>query len=107
MRKKLPIPSILKDAEEVRRVFNEGGFERDAKLGLLIVEVADSRPAKDSSIRNWVPGTLSQNVYYLNKDGEILAKAHRYLRPDGDLAASGKPDPKRVFDGECYLVVGV
>ncbi|MCC6368424.1 MAG: hypothetical protein IT165_33275 [Bryobacterales bacterium] len=107
MRTKLSIPSILKDAGEVRRVFNEGGFERDAQLGLLTIEVADSRPATDSSIRNWAPGTLSQNIYYLNKNREILAKAHRYLRPDNTLAASGMPDPKRVWDGTNYLVVKV
>lgn len=26
--------------------------------------------------------------------GVEIARAHRYLRPDGTLGASGKPDPK-------------
>jgi hypothetical protein len=33
-----------------------------------------------------------------------MAKAHRYLRPDGKLAASGMVDPKRVVrDGVMYI----
>lgn len=35
-----------------------------------------------------------------------LAIAHRYLRPDGRLGASGRPDPKWVFkDGIIYAVL--
>ena len=47
-------------------------------------------------------GTRSQMVAYLEaRDGRIrqLARAHRYLRPDGNLGGSGKrlPDPKEVL----------
>lgn len=52
------------------------------------------------------PGTRSQRVEYWDSTGSELVKVatcHRYLRPDGSLGASGKPDPKRVFhDGEVF-----
>jgi len=47
--------------------------------------------------------TRTQMVSYLVEGCEV-ARAHRYLRPDGTLGASGKPDPKLVFDGERIYV---
>jgi hypothetical protein len=42
---------------------------------------------------------------YLDRDGNLVCKTHRYLRPDGSLAASGKEDPKRVLrDGAIYIL---
>lgn len=32
----------------------------------------------------------------IEQAGEFVALAHRYLRPDGTLGASGLPDPKRM-----------
>lgn len=47
--------------------------------------------------------TRSQMVAYVVETME-LARAHRYLRPDGSLGASGRPDPKLVFkDGALYI----
>lgn len=43
---------------------------------------------------------MSQRVEYWEADQGALVKVavvHRYLRPDGTLGASGKPDPKRVL----------
>jgi hypothetical protein len=36
-------------------------------------------------------------VKYYSQDGEVLALVHQYLRPDGTIGASGKPDPKRLY----------
>jgi hypothetical protein len=52
-------------------------------------------------------GSLSQIVAYSpvegGKIGRPIALAHRYLRPDGTLGASGLPDPKWIFDdGKIY-----
>lgn len=44
-----------------------------------------------------MPGTLSQEVKYFDQEGNLIAKVHRYLGPDGGLAASGLEDPKRIF----------
>jgi hypothetical protein len=45
-------------------------------------------------------GTRSQIVEYWDSSGSQMFKVatiHRYLRPDGELGASGKPDPKIVL----------
>jgi hypothetical protein len=40
------------------------------------------------------------------KRGRTVAWAHRYLRADGSLGASGLPDPKAVWeDGMIYRLV--
>jgi hypothetical protein len=31
-------------------------------------------------------------------DGFEVARVHAYIRPDGKIGASGKPDPKIVYD---------
>jgi len=49
------------------------------------------------------PGTVSQFVLYLD-GGTLVAMAHRYLRPDGTIGASGNHDPKWVLDGSEILV---
>lgn len=42
--------------------------------------------------------TRSQNISYLDAEGREIARVHQYLRPDGTLGGSGKPDPKRLFE---------
>ncbi len=46
--------------------------------------------------------TRSQLLAYYDK-GTRIARAHRYLRPDGTLGGWGRPDPKQVLlDGVLY-----
>ena len=89
----------------MRRIFNRGRFQERAAAGELTVVIKRSVPAIDSTIRNWVPGTLSQELRYYDKDNNLLAKTHRYLRPDGGLAASGLEDPKRVVEGQTMHIL--
>lgn len=53
-------------------------------------------------------GTRSQRVsYWATLDGKLqrVARVHQYLKPDGTLGASGKPDPKSVFhEGTLYAL---
>jgi hypothetical protein len=43
---------------------------------------------------------------YHNEQGFEMARVHQYERPDGTLAASGRPDPKRLFqDGILYRLL--
>jgi hypothetical protein len=37
-------------------------------------------------------------ISYRTKDGKEIARVHQYLRSDGTIAASGKPDPKRLLE---------
>jgi hypothetical protein len=49
-------------------------------------------------------GTRSLTVSYVNEAGERVFIVHLYLRPDGTIGGSGKPDPKWLFeDGVIYI----
>jgi hypothetical protein len=50
--------------------------------------------------------THSQMISYRDPDNNEVARIHQYLRPDGSIGASGKPDPKRLLhDGTLYRLV--
>ncbi len=49
--------------------------------------------------------TRSQYIIYVNNKGQKVAGVHQYLRPNGKLGASGRPDPKELFvNGILYLL---
>ena len=49
-------------------------------------------------------GTRSLTVSYVNDAGERVFMVHFYLRPDGSIGGSGKPDPKWLYeDGAVYI----
>jgi hypothetical protein len=43
--------------------------------------------------------TRSQEISYFDANNQEVARVHQYLKPDGNLGGSGRPDPKRVFQG--------
>jgi len=84
-------------------MFNEGGYLQLADNGILREVIADSRHASRVSNVNAPHCTESQLVRYIDNDGNEVAAVHQYLQPDGELWASGLPDPKRLFhDGVRY-----
>lgn len=49
--------------------------------------------------------TKSQIVYYVTADDITVAVVHQYMRPDGSIGASGKPDPKWLYyEGHEYKI---
>lgn len=91
---------------QIRAEFNRRGLREQADAGALHTVVVDSALATIRRCeRLGMPlGTLSQLVEYY--DGDVsIALAHRYLKPDGTLGASGKPDPKRLTVGDEVWVV--
>lgn len=84
-------------------MFNEhilphiGEYEERIVASREAVLIAANEPA----------GTRSEEVHYFNREtGEEVARVHRFVRPDGTLAASGLPDPKRAFvNGILYRIV--
>jgi hypothetical protein len=86
---------------EMCKRFNEGGFWERVKSGLLTEHVLESGV---SSLLVHEPGPiLSQSVSYRDSDGFEVARIHQFLRSDGSVAASGRPDPKRLIqDGIMY-----
>jgi hypothetical protein len=84
-------------------MFNEGKYWEKAKQGILTTKlVADKHP---SSPRAKEPiCTRSQYVIYIDANGHKVAGVHQYLRRDGTIGASGKPDPKELLiDGILYI----
>ncbi len=44
-------------------------------------------------------------IQYRQRNGTPVALAHRYLRPDNTVGASGKPDPKRIYLADRILTL--
>ena len=86
---------------ELRRRFNEGRFWQRVQAGHLQARVLKGKPCR---LATGPTGTLSQIV--ADHDGsQKIALVHQYLRPDGTLGDSGRPDPKELLDDGivCYV----
>jgi len=94
---------IYVPASTLRHIFNEAGFWELTKQGKLHEKVYSQAPPQKSS--HEPPGTLSQIVAYLDLQGRQVAIVHQYLRRDGTLGGSGRPDPKKLFyQGNVYVL---
>lgn len=88
---------------KVREVFERAKILERAEAGDLRVEIiANNHPSRPKANEPFC--TRSQMLSYRDKLGREVARAHRYLRPDGSIGLSGKPDPKRVlYNLELYI----
>ncbi len=83
--------------EELRRRFNAGDYARRATAGEFTeVITRDSHPTLAGSTEPFC--TRSQIVACVAANGDKIAVVHRYLRQDGSLGGSGKPDPKMLLE---------
>ncbi len=82
-------------------MFNEDGYVERADAGeLQAVVIHSGTPSPEVGLP---PSSRSEMISYRAENGEELARAHRYVLPDGSVGAGGKPDPKRIFkDGTLY-----
>ena len=95
----LPIKRISVD--DMRQRFNSGGYYENVQSGRWSAHTLESR-ISDALTEETVQIT-SVMLSYRDENGDEMARVHQYQRPDGSLAASGKPDPKRlVQDGVLY-----
>lgn len=83
-------------ADIIRKLFNDGQYYQQLLDNKLTAHL------KADKILSKVPvgepeGTRSQIVYYFDLEGNPVAIVHQYMRPDGTIGASGKPDPKKLF----------
>lgn len=77
----------------MKRRFNCGDYARLVRRGELI-EVPKRTRSKISKQTYVQPGTVSETLWYKDKQNNKIATVHRYRRSDGTLDASGLPDPK-------------
>lgn len=88
----------------MRKLFNEGGYWEKVQNGEWTSHVLESR-ISDALTQETVQIT-STMLSYRDRDGNEMARIHQYQRPDGSIAASGLPDPKRLLqDGILYRLV--
>ena len=94
------IPPVYVSEEALRQRFAEGDYLTRAANGEFGCCLKDEKtPRSDDE----PPGTRSLMVSYLNDALVRIFLVHFYLRPDGTLGASGKLDPKWLFeDGVVY-----
>ncbi len=70
--------------------------------GVREVILKNRHPAKPAANEPFCTKSLA--VSYLS-GGVETGRAHRYLRPDGTIGASGKTNPKLFFDGKVMYVL--
>lgn len=83
-------------------MFNDLRFAERAASGDLVVRVKPGSEHLAPATSAEPAGTVSHILEYLQAE-QLVAKAHQYLRPDGTVGGSGRPDPKWLFiDGVIY-----
>jgi hypothetical protein len=86
---------------EMCRIFNDDGYWEKVKNGELQTFLLEACISK--LLTHETCEIQSQMLSYRDSTGEEVARIHQFVRPDGTLAASGKPDPKRLLkDGILY-----
>jgi hypothetical protein len=90
-------------AEQIRQLFIDARILEKVQSGELVAHLLDEHaPSPDAGQDE---GTKSQYIAYRTKGGKTIAEVHQYLRKDGSLGASGKPDPKMLLhEGVLYRV---
>jgi hypothetical protein len=83
----------------MQKRFNEGGYWERLRSGEYTSVVRENRhPSLTATNEPFC--TQSQMVSYLDQNGNEIARVHQDLRTDGTIGASGKPDPKRLLEGD-------
>lgn len=86
---------------ELRRRFAQGDYLNRALAGEFGCCLARTKRARS---KDEPPGTRSVAVSYVDELLHRIFLVHFYLRPDGTIGGSGKPDPKWLFeDGVVYV----
>lgn len=98
-------PVKLVTAQHIRKLFNDGNYSARAASGEFTATVKKSK--HPAAPRAKMPVcTRSQTVVYLNRRRKAVAIVHQYLLPNGELGASGRPDPKfLVHHGTTYQLL--
>jgi hypothetical protein len=84
--------TLIVDPSRVRQAFTDAGLERKAAQGeitQIVREVKTSRFARGDPRFGW-----SQEIVQWWNEGRLVAIVHQWRDASGELAASGRPDPK-------------
>ena len=81
---------------EMCKRFNEGGYWDKVKSGELTAHLLASNVSV--MLTHETVEITSMMLSYRDQAGNEIARVHQFVRPDGSLAASGLPDPKRLLE---------
>lgn len=98
-------PSVRRvSSQELRLLFNQNAYWQKAQSGEFTHTIdADRVPSPPPP--GHPPGTRSQMISYFDSQGNRVARVHQYLRPDGSIGGSGRPDPKMLMvNGVIYML---
>lgn len=84
--------------QELRRLFNEINFDQVVSEGKGTMTTRTNRHPTSPKAKKEPFCTKSQTLFYAMPGKRAVA--HRYLRPDNTIGASGMPDPKSLEIGE-------
>jgi len=100
-RSNLPDPVEYVPPKALQDLFNAQDFTARATSGQIKIVIRKERhllfPVAEA--KGMPRCTVGQFVEYLDDQGQWIAQAYQYVKPDGSLGASGKPDPKRIRQG--------
>lgn len=76
-------------------------MDGQVQRGLLVRSLyKEHHPREDNPSAHEPFCTWSRMYAYRTPDGQPVALAHQYDRPDGSIGGSGRPDPKWLKVGE-------
>jgi hypothetical protein len=98
------MPRVKISARELRVKFNDAKITERVASGEVVEKIRHERhPSRPKANEPFC--TRSQIVMYYSLNGHYICHAHRYLRTDNTIGASGKPDPKQFAEGDTLYVV--
>jgi hypothetical protein len=102
----ITIPKKKIEDNELRNLFNQANYWGQVQSGELSATVEKSKhPAPPAANQPFC--TSSQIVYYWDGSGQRVAVVHQYLKADGTIGGSGRPDPKYLLhEGVLYVQLG-
>jgi|ERR1043166_7119441 hypothetical protein len=95
----LPLPTKRRvNVWDLRRLFNEGNYIGRLNQGFIAQSIRCKPVASDSPyIGLRIPqGSISQTLRLLDANNDFIAEFQRFIRPQGDIGASGYNDPKKL-----------
>lgn len=97
------IPVKYVTDKKIRQLYQRSGYRGRIKAGELTWKHTYDKHRYPPL--SFLPDcTHSRRTAFFDVDGEKLVEFHYYLKPDGTLGASGKPDPKELmYNGVLYI----
>ncbi|MYA29069.1 MAG: hypothetical protein F4Z24_07220 [Nitrospira sp. SB0666_bin_27] len=93
-----PIENIIyASPEKLREIYKKSQYPKLIREGKLTREILKDNEldAERLNETDFPSGTRTQTIiYYDFSNAELYVKVHQYVLPNGNIAGSGKPDPK-------------